>query len=315
MADDLGVVYTDRKLQMLENKINKIYSQAEKDIAEKIETFFEKAEAKEKVLLQKVANGEMTQEELDHWKQGKVFIGQNWQSQQQNIAHVLSNANTIATNVINGERTDVFAFNGNYTAYEFEHGFGVNFGFDLYDEHSVEYLLQGKPSILPKQKLNVGKDEKWNMHNIRAQIAQGIVQGESIPKIAQRLSEVVPDRNKKQMILHARTAMTAAQNAGRMERFGEAEALGIKFKKVWLATLDDRTRDTHADLDGQAVKPDQPFEIDGYKIDYPGDPHAAPEMVYNCRCTMTTELDDYPSSFNRRVQESGEVIADQTYNQ
>ena len=105
------------------------------------------------------------------------------------------------------------------------------------------------------------------------------------------------------MTLHARTAMTSAQNGGRQERYQEAEDLGIKFKKVWLATFDDRTRETHADLDGQAVKSNEPFKIDGYEIDYPGDAHAAPEMVYNCRCTMTTELDDYPSNFDRRAYE------------
>ena len=36
----------------------------------------------------------------------------------------------------------------------------------------------------------------------------------------------------------ARTATTAAQNAGRMDSYHAAEGMGIKLKKEWLATLD-----------------------------------------------------------------------------
>lgn len=317
MADDLGVQYTDAKVAALEKKLNKEYKQAQKDIKKKLDDFTAKSAAKEQVYLQKVANGEMTQDAFDKWKQGQVFYGENWKAQQESIAKVLANTNTVATNMINGEKADVFAFNGNYTAYQFEHGFGADFGFDLYSEKSVEHLLKDNPQILPKKKLDKSKDVAWNMRNIRSQITQGIIQGESIPKIAERLANVVPDRNKKQMVMHARTAMTAAQNSGRMERFKEAEKLGIKFKKLWIATLDNRTRDSHQDLDGETAKPDEPFELGKIKIMYPGDPKADPSEVYNCRCTLGTVLDDYPSSFDRRAKDVDgkyKQIGDMSYN-
>ena len=189
----------------------------------------------------------------------------------------------------------------------------------MYSESSVKHLLKDNPKILPKSSLDITKDVNWNMRNIRSQITQGILQGESIPKIADRLATLVPERNRDQMILHARTAMTSAQNAGRQERYKEAEALGIKFKKVWLATLDSRTRETHQDADGQAVEPKEAFRVGGYSLEYPGDPSAPPEETYNCRCTMITELDDYPSSFDRRAyDESGDrrksyITEDTTY--
>lgn len=313
MADDLSTIYTDKKLQTLERKLKQTYKQAQKDIEKKTAAFFEKTAKKDAVMQGKLSAGKITQDEYDHWRRGKMLYGENWKAQQESIAKVLADTNKVATAMINAEKADVFAFAGNYTAYEFEHGFGVNFGFDLYDEKSVERLLRDNPKILPKKKLNPAKDIPWNMRNVRAQVTQGLIQGESIPKIAKRMSEVVPNRNEHQMVLHARTAMTGAQNGGRMERYKEAEDLGIKFKKVWTATLDNRTRDEHRDLDGQAVKPDEPFKIHGEKIMFPGDPDADPSLVYNCRCTLTTELDDYPSSFTRRVQEDGSIIEDQTY--
>lgn len=280
--DDLGVQYTDKKVEALEKKLAKAYKQASKEIGEKLKDFTEKSAAKESKYLQMVKDGTMTQDAFDKWKQGQVFYGDAWKSQQRNMAKVLADTNKTATAWINGEKADVFAFNGNYTAYDMEHGFGVNFGFDLYSEDSVKHLLKDNPKILPKSSLSISKDEKWNMRNIRSQITQGILQGESIPKIADRLANLIPERNRNQMVLHARTAMTSAQNAGRQERYKEAEALGIKFKKVWLATLDARTRETHQDADGQAVKPDEDFVVGGEKLAYPGDPSADPAETYNC---------------------------------
>lgn len=303
MADDLGALYTDKELRDMERKLSRLYTQAEKDIEDKLSDFTAKAEAKEKLYELKVKAGEMTQEELDRWKSGVVFRGKQWEDKITQVSAVLADTNTVANNILRDRQIGVFAMNGNYAAYNFEHGAGVSFGFDLYDQKTVARLLADDPNILPFKKLDKAKDVRWNFKNIRSQVTQGILQGESIPKIAQRLADVVPNRNKKQMILHARTAMTAAQNGGRQERYKEAEALGIKFQKVWLATLDGRTRDAHRDLDGQAVDQDKAFEVWGYKIRFPGDPWARPELVYNCRCTMETKLVDYPESFKRRAYE------------
>ena len=307
MPDDLGVVYTDKRLSDLEKLLRRVYSQASKDIDKKIEAFTKKSEAEEKRERAKLDAGKITQEEFDKWRKDNLFTGQKWNAQKADIAGVLANANNIANNMVRGEQYNVFGFNANYAAYQMEHGFGVNLDFSLYDKATVERLLRDNPNILPFKKLDKMKDARWNFKNMKSQITQGLLAGDSIPKIAQRLASVVPNRNEKQMILHARTAMTAAQNGGRMERYKEAQELGINFKKVWLATLDDRTRDEHAELDGQAVDPDEDFEVDGYRIAYPGDPHADPAMVYNCRCTLITKLVDYPSSFDRRGKnEDGE---------
>ena len=324
MADDLGVLYTDKELLDMERKVTLLYEQAGKDIEQKLADFTEKMAKKEKILLERVKAGKMTQKAFDEWKAGVVFRSKQWTDKMNQISNVLANVNTVAVNILREKQIGVFAMNANYAAYTFEHGAGLAFGFDLYDEKTVARLLKDNPNVLPFKKLDKAKDVKWNFKNIRSQITQGILQGESIPKIAKRLSEVVPNRNKKQMVLHARTAMTAAQNSGRQERYEEAEALGIKFKKVWLATLDRRTRDAHRELDGEKVPQDESFYVWGYEIRFPGDPWARPELVYNCRCTMETELDEYPSNFSRRAyrewtDEDGKehresyVIEDMTY--
>ena len=316
MADDLGVVYTDKRLSDLEKALRRVYAQAEEEIGKKIDKFTQRTAELEEKKLAKVKAGTMTQDEFDAWKRGRAFYGEEWKRQRAEVANVLAKANETALKMIRGEQYDVFGFNSNYAAYDIEHGFGVNFDFKLYDKKTIERLLMKDPDILPFKRLDKIKDARWNFKNIKSQISQGILQGDSIPEIARRLASVVPNRNEKQMVLHARTAMTAAQNGGRLERYKEAEELGIKMKKVWIATLDGRTRDLHADLDGQAVGIDEDFEIDGFAVQYPGDPWGEPEMVYNCRCTMATELEDYPAQFSRRAKNedgSYEIISNMTY--
>ena len=88
----------------------------------------------------------------------------------------------------------------------------------------------------------------------------------------------------------ARTAVTGAQNGGRMDSYKAASDMGIKVRKRWIATKDGRTRHSHQKLDGQTVDYDKPFVSDlGSEMMYPGDPHGAkPADLYNCRCTMRT---------------------------
>jgi hypothetical protein len=125
--------------------------------------------------------------------------------------------------------------------------------------------------------------------------------------------------NRNSAIRSARTAVTGAQNAGRLDTYEAAKDMGIKIKKRWLATLDSRTRHEHAALDGQTVETDDYFEIDGYKLMYPGDPSGEPEMVYNCRCTLLSVMDKVSEGTARRArdEESGqnEVIANMTYSE
>jgi SPP1 gp7 family putative phage head morphogenesis protein len=135
---------------------------------------------------------------------------------------------------------------------------------------------------LPYKELDPAKDIPWNMKKINAETLQGILQGESMDKIAKRLRNV-QEMNKTQAIRSARTIVTGAENKGRQDSYARAEADGIILQKEWLATNDGRTRHSHAVLDGAIVDQDKKFDNG---LMYPGDPSGRPEEVYNCRCTV-----------------------------
>ena len=310
---DLGAKYTDDQIIQMEKQLKSVYNQAYKDILQKQKDFNKKYEEKEAKYKEKVAKGQMSQEEFDSWKKGQVFQGEQWQNKKKDILNIIYNSNKIATDIVNGKTQNVFTFNANYMSYELEHGAGVNFGFSLYDSATVVNLIKNDPQLLPEWKIDKAKDYTWNQKKLNRQISLGIIEGESLDKIATRFSDSLATQNFNKMRTFARTAMTGAQNSGRQTTLENAKGLGIKLKKEWMATLDNHTRINHRLLDGQKVNTDDDFEVDGLKIRYPGDPQAVPAMTYNCRCTMVGDIEDYPATYDRYDNIDGKPIKNMTY--
>ena len=72
----------------------------------------------------------------------------------------------------------------------------------------------------------------------------------------------------------------------------------------------------HAMLDGQRMEVDKPFEVDGYKIMFPGDISAPGYLVYNCRCRIIAAFDDIPKGKRRAedpVTGKSEIIPEMSY--
>lgn len=312
MADP-GVTYTDAALKDIEKQLKSVYNSAYKDMLQKQKDFNAAYAKKEAKYQAQLAAGQITQDQFDAWKKGQVFQGEQWQAKKKQILDTLYSSNKIATKIVNGQAVNVFAFNANYQSFSLEHGAGVNFGFGLYDSASVVNLIKNDPKLLPEWKINQPKDYKWNQKKLNRQINLGIVEGESLDKIANRLCDALSTQNFNHMRTFARTAMTGAQNAGRDLSLQAAQDKGIKVKKEWMCTLDGRTRTNHRLLDGQRRPLDKPFEAGGMKIRYPGDPAAHPSMVYNCRCTMVGDVEDYPATYDRYDNIDGKPIKNMTY--
>ena len=58
-------------------------------------------------------------------------------------------------------------------------------------------------------------------------------------------------------------------------------------EQQWVATLDGRTRHSHRQLDGERIKVGGKFS-NGCR--FPGDPQGQPSEVYNCRCTLISQM-------------------------
>lgn len=283
--NDPGHEETDKELAKLEKQISKEYKQAYKELAAKFEKYNKDFDRKDKAKLELVKSGQLSQEEYIEWRKNQLLVGERWKEMRDTMAKDLTNTQRIATSMTKEFLPDAYAINHNYGTFEVEKGSHINTSYTLYDRDTVNRLIRDNPKLLPKPKLDIPKAQQWNKRKLTSAITQGVLQGESIPNIAKRL-RTVTDMGKAASIRNARTMTTSAECAGRIDSYKRAEEMGIEMNQAWVATLDDRTRHEHRILDGQIRPVGEPFEVEGQKIMYPGDPAAEPYLVYNCRCTI-----------------------------
>lgn len=275
---------TDLKLEEMEKRLSAIYSRAEKEIQQTADEYFSRFakqdEAKRKLLEQ----GKITEEEYKKWRKGKVMYGKRFTEMKEQCAKQLLNVNQTALAYVNGELPEVYALN--YNALESAVDGVGGYSFTLMDADTVRNLAVTDTSLLPYKEIDPAKDIPWNMKKINAETLQGILQGESMDKIAKRMMNV-QEMNKTQAIRSARTIVTGAENKGRQDSYARAEADGIILAKEWISTNDSRTRHSHAVLDGAIVDQDKKFDNG---LMFPGDPNGRPEEVWNCRCSVAAVI-------------------------
>lgn len=283
--------YAKKTFGQVESQISRMYREAYKDISKKMADFTRRHKIKDKQMQRDLKNGKITKEQYASWLRGQVFIGQQWQDAKASIDMTIKNVMNEAASLTHQKSIDVFVDNANHTAYQIEKDFNGAVNFSLYDRKTVSRLILEDPELLPRRKdINGRKLEAWNTKVIANCVSQAIIQGESIDELSKRIARDTGIEAGRSSLLYARTAMTGAQNAGRVERMKEAEEMGIKVQKQWMATLDSRTRDSHAEMDGEIADTDSKFS-NGLK--YPGDPDGPGREVYNCRCTLIYHYPEY----------------------
>lgn len=319
---DLGHRLTDKKLAALERRIAKLYREAGKELQATIDAYFEqfkKRDEEMKALIGTVQNGkEWTEQDYKQWRLNQIGRGERYQAMRDKVAHRVTDANAVAVSYTNDATPGIYSLNRNYAAYTIESVAG-NVGFDLWDEQTVKRLMVEQPDLMPyyppKRALKRGIDLAYGKKQITASVTSSILQGKSIKHMADDLQKRITTMSRDSAIRTARTAVTGAQNAGRMDSYAAAEKMGIKLKKEWLATLDSRTRHSHAMLDGEQVAQDKKFS-NGCR--FPGDPQGPPWEIYNCRCTLIAAVEGVDtSSAQRRAKNADtgqtEVISNMTY--
>jgi hypothetical protein len=86
-----------------------------------------------------------------------------------------------------------------------------------------------------------------------------------------------------------RLVRTEATNAANFATMESATTIfpGAQMKKEWIASFDDRTRDTHAEVGASEPIPyNDAFMVGGNFLMYPGDPSGPSSEVINCRCSV-----------------------------
>ena len=293
---DKAHLATDELLDKMERRLRAIYTRASREIGEAWKAYLKEA-GTEIVDLQrqyqeaKAANDDKLTRQLgkslQKAKRERTLMDERYRELTRQTAEQLAHVNETATAYINNNLPEVYALNYNATGEAFN-GIG-GYSFTLTDADTIRNLVESDSSLLPMRDLDFSRDIAWNIEKMNAEVLQGILQGEPIDKIADRLTQVI-GMNLRSAISAARTMVTSAENKGRQDGFERAAAMGIILEREWIATSDGRTRDWHRELDGVTVGVDEPFENAIGKIMYPGDPSANGANVWNCRCTIAAKV-------------------------
>lgn len=275
---------TNGILKKLTLKVQREYRQIGIDVVNDANKYFDKFRELDAKKARMVRDGRLSKAEYQTWRRNKMLYGQRYTDFRGAVAHKITQGNQIVASYINKVVPEVFSLNANYEQYIFHTEKGLSF--TLWNQNAVDRLLIENPRLLPKAKVNIPRDLRWNEKKISQTIASSIVRGKSIPDIANELQRVT-NMNKNSAIRNARTMVTSAQNAGRLITFNEVSDMGIEILKVWDATDDSRVRKSHSHIDGEAVPIKEEFSNG---LMYPADPDGEPEEVYNCRCAMISDL-------------------------
>lgn len=159
---------------------------------------------------------------------------------------------------------------------------------DSLPEYMYEGILKslGKLEEQPYWKaIQAGTNEQISMV-----IGKGIedgINGKQMAKLI--LKELGGDAAKTRAEAIARTETTGAMNAGHQVGYEDLAEDGLITGKTWLSVSDDRTRESHDEMNDETVGVKDKFSNGS---DYPGDPSLPAEERVNCRCTTIAAIAD-----------------------
>ena len=279
---DIAHTKTDQKLEEMEKRLSAIYSRVENTVQKKMADYAKTIDEKSAELLQSYKDAE-TEDEKRKAKKAyirfyrQVVKSKEFVSLSASVADDLYKANVEASAYINSQTPSIYALNYNYINAEMEKDI------DGFTPQEITEIEAEKYSGYTKQTVDRKKDTDWNKDNLKKSVLAGSLLLLGAYAIMKRSANSAVEKNRNSASMHSDGMGTDAENKARLDGMYRAEDMGNSIKKIWIATLDNRTRHTHAMLDGKDAALDELFDNGLMR---PRDPNGVPEEVCNCRCSL-----------------------------
>ncbi len=154
--------------------------------------------------------------------------------------------------------------------------------FDLTDPEAIAFIQQHS---LDAAKYITGTTREY-IQNI---LSNAYEAGTPIREIANQISSQFEGYSQGRSLTIARTEMGNAVNAGTFEGYKQAGA----DKKSWLASPDERTRESHWRTGMlEPIPLNEAFPVGASLMMYPNDPAGEAKEVINCRCALVAEVSE-----------------------
>ena len=279
---DIAHTKTDQKLEEMEKRLSAIYSRAEKTVQKKMADYAKSIDEKSAELLQAYKDAE-TDDEKQKAKKAyirfyrQVVKSKEFVSMSANVADDLYKANLQASAYINSQTPSIYTLNYNYINAEMAKDI------DGFTPQEITEAEAEKYSGYTQQTVDRKKDTSWNKDNLKKSVLAGSLLLLGASAIMKRSANSVAEKNRNSASMHSNGMGTDAENKARLDGMYRAEDMGNSITKIWMATLDNRTRDAHADRDGEEIALDDEFAPG---LSRPRDPNGALSEICNCRCSL-----------------------------
>ena len=281
MADTAHLA-TDKELEKMERHLSAIYARAEKDVAAEFKPVLKAIKKKADELYKAIQEAEGEKAEKAAKSAYKAFYvsevlrrRSDFAKASQNAQKRLYNANQEAARYINSKTAHIYAINYNQI------GRGLQRDLDGYSFKPVSEDDAEEYGQISQQTVDEKKDMEWNGKNIRNAVIAGALLYYAADKIFGDVARSTTRKNRESSNRQANDMLTDAESKGRLDSMYRAYDEGFEVKKFWIATLDNRTRDTHIEYDSM-----DPVELD-YEyapgLKKPKDPNCS-IMAEVCNC-------------------------------
>lgn len=154
-------------------------------------------------------------------------------------------------------------------------------------------LASGDPALMRNYLTRELRDRRFDRTIAKAIRDEAPVPAETIQKaLIQYRNRLLKFRGDMIGRTEALASLNAAQDEALRQLVDTGRVTASQVRRVWRATRDRRTRDTHAILDGQSVGLNEAFRsASGALIRFPGDPQAPAAETIQCRCFVSVRID------------------------
>lgn len=259
-------------------RLKQVYGQAQADIVKKSQALQDDINR-----LGTLANLAVDAEEKAKFlsmQQSKIYQKQYQDAMKKQIGSILDNMQVEEFKTVSDYLQKCYEDGFIGTMYDLQ-GQGIPLCFPL-DQEAMVQAVQLDSKISNGLYNRLGEDVSLLKKKITAQVSRGIATGMSYQQVAQQLAAYT-NIGYNNAVRIARTEGHRIQTQSAMDACYKAKEKGCDVVKQWDASLDARTRDSHARVDGEIREMDKPFSNG---LMFPGDPDGGAGEVVNCRCAL-----------------------------
>ena len=208
----------------------------------------------------------------------------------------------------NGKRVYELQYNGYAWVYNQGYGLPVTSGV------KVPLVAQAVYSDFYGNRFDALLRKHWERYadDILSTVRRDLNQGKSYFQLAKDIQKTT-DQQYNRVLTVARTEAHRIQSMSYVDSLGLLDEVGAEYGQMWVATIDDKTRDDHREMDGQMADKNGIFHLpSGASGPAPGLTGNAADDI-NDRCTAVVIIDGQKPT-ERRIRGEG-IVPFETFSQ